>query len=383
MSELSLKLEIDQNSVKKASKEMNRTSGGSGSKKESGGAFRGGLVGGLLGGILGQMETVSGILKMVFGLINILVVGIFVTFLKPIFALIGILIPYLFKFFKDPIGSLKGLFSGMATGLSEMLNFDPATLQTMLDGIETAMEGVKDFFTGMLTGLTGVFSGNVEQAKSGFLQAIIGLGNMMTGALLLLGSAFDGIIGGLLGWLDSILGTNLRGIFDSIVGVFAGMIEFLVSFFTGDWEGAWTALKDIGKHLFTLLVSILESAWAILSGFGIWMWESMTTILTSSFNVLKDIGQWIWDKITGFFARIGDSVGGFFGGGSRRVNDAIITPQGVVHTAPDDYIIATRNPQSLGGGSNITINISGVIDERMVDMIGHKIQEQLRYRGGF
>jgi hypothetical protein len=43
----------------------------------------------------------------------------------------------------------------------------------------------------------------------------------------------------------------------------------------------------------------------------------------------------------------------------KSVNDAIITPQGVVKTAPDDFIIATKNPASLGGGGDggVTINI--------------------------
>jgi acyl-[acyl carrier protein]--UDP-N-acetylglucosamine O-acyltransferase len=38
------------------------------------------------------------------------------------------------------------------------------------------------------------------------------------------------------------------------------------------------------------------------------------------------------------------------------VEDAIITPRGVVNTSPSDYIIATKNPASLGG-MNVTINI--------------------------
>lgn len=40
------------------------------------------------------------------------------------------------------------------------------------------------------------------------------------------------------------------------------------------------------------------------------------------------------------------------------VNDMILTPQGKFSTHPDDYIIATKNPKSLGGGTvvNFTVN---------------------------
>ena len=46
--------------------------------------------------------------------------------------------------------------------------------------------------------------------------------------------------------------------------------------------------------------------------------------------------------------------------GSESVNDAIISPNGnIITTAPDDYLIATKTPGSLGNsnGTNITVNV--------------------------
>lgn len=44
---------------------------------------------------------------------------------------------------------------------------------------------------------------------------------------------------------------------------------------------------------------------------------------------------------------------------ATRVNDAIITPRGVVYTHPEDYIIATKRPQDLmSGGANVIIQIN-------------------------
>lgn len=41
----------------------------------------------------------------------------------------------------------------------------------------------------------------------------------------------------------------------------------------------------------------------------------------------------------------------------KKVNDAIITPNGVVNTHPEDYIIATKQPQNfMNGGTSIKIN---------------------------
>ena len=43
---------------------------------------------------------------------------------------------------------------------------------------------------------------------------------------------------------------------------------------------------------------------------------------------------------------------------SYQVNDMILTPQGKFSTHPDDYIIATKNPQSLGGGAVFNMKIN-------------------------
>ena len=57
----------------------------------------------------------------------------------------------------------------------------------------------------------------------------------------------------------------------------------------------------------------------------------------------------------------------------QKVNDAIITPKGVVQTAPDDYLFATKNPQTLlGGGRGSPIINFSVIDKST----GIKVTEQ-------
>ena len=50
--------------------------------------------------------------------------------------------------------------------------------------------------------------------------------------------------------------------------------------------------------------------------------------------------------------------------GSISVNDAIITPSGqVVSTHPDDYLIATKTPQTLGRGGGAPIINFSVVDK--------------------
>ena len=66
-----------------------------------------------------------------------------------------------------------------------------------------------------------------------------------------------------------------------------------------------------------------------------------------------------------------------------KVNDAVISPKGdVISTHPDDYLIATKNPQALAGAGTggVTINISGTFldDRQAARRMGDEIMTKLR-----
>jgi len=95
---------------------------------------------------------------------------------------------------------------------------------------------------------------------------------------------------------------------------------------------------------------------------------------------LVDILQKAMSGVSNF---VGGALSGVFGGKSKSVNDAIIKPNGeIITTHPDDYLIATKTPETLGGSSGrsfyITIeNIYGVdpsqISEALVNELKNKI----------
>ena len=59
----------------------------------------------------------------------------------------------------------------------------------------------------------------------------------------------------------------------------------------------------------------------------------------------------------------------------KSVNDAIITPQGdIVTTDPKDYLIATKTPNQLVGGGNVTV--SPVINCNVVNNTNAKVTQQ-------
>ncbi len=67
-----------------------------------------------------------------------------------------------------------------------------------------------------------------------------------------------------------------------------------------------------------------------------------------------------------------------------KVNDAILSGGQVIQTNPKDYLIATKDPSSLGSG-NVTINITvqGSADRTIIDEIARRLQRELRLKGAF
>jgi len=64
----------------------------------------------------------------------------------------------------------------------------------------------------------------------------------------------------------------------------------------------------------------------------------------------------------------------------QSVNDAIISPKGdIITTHPDDYLIATKNPSSLGGGGGVVVNVYGdVSGDELIDKVSQALMKNLR-----
>ena len=67
------------------------------------------------------------------------------------------------------------------------------------------------------------------------------------------------------------------------------------------------------------------------------------------------------------------------GGRGKSVGDAIIRPNGdVIETDPADYLIATKNPSSLGGSTTININNPSVRQTSDIKLIANEVSRALQ-----
>lgn len=166
------------------------------------------------------------------------------------------------------------------------------------------------------------------------------------------------------------------------------------------WEGIKitinekiTAIKNAITTVLNTIKNVWTTVWGAIRDFFSDIWNSIVNTAQTMIGKIKNFLQPVIDmvdKVISKLASIGQSVGGSVKsaiskiGSAVGINDGIVQNGQVITTHPDDYIIATKTPESLGGKGNITVNILGgnYLDEyaaeKFGDIIISKLQMQMR-----
>ena len=171
---------------------------------------------------------------------------------------------------------------------------------------------------------------------------------------------------------------------------YLGALNYIVDLGRDLWNWfrkALSFLRDFGEMLWNWIVDKLS----FLLDFGKMLWDWFLKAL----EFINNLGSRIWNHIRDGLGNLGrrirrgilSLIPGVGGGGTRSVDDFIITSGGqVLETHPRDTIIGTKNPQNLGGGgSNVEVNIQvdGVATEEVVDKMKRELGKEVNRIGRF
>jgi len=345
-------------------------------KKSAGGsAFGGAFVGSILGNILSSVKQLFQPIK---AMATLLVAALF-PILKPfliLFIKVGIM---LYKFLNKILGGDRG----------------PAASLSGTAGLKQEdIDKIKE--TGKKLGLSNeevdknIAEANTIEKKKNKVLATTG---MILGGLAGIGAV---LLAGFLGFTVG-LPTLLIGAF---LGAVLGLIAIVFGRDTADYLlGFLTEAFNYIKEAFSKFPRNIKAAWKAFIGLLSDTWDKVIKTLSEAFSGIGDIASSVWGWIKGLFKGTIDVAGqvwsfikSLFSGGSggghhSSVNDAIITPNGdIIRTNPSDYLIATKNPDAIGGGglSNVNVTITGgLITEEVARDIGKILQRELNLGGRF
>lgn len=195
--------------------------------------------------------------------------------------------------------------------------------------------------------------------------------------LILVAGAIAGVVA-VLGTLGVILPAIITGftLLASSVGIIIAILGALVfavwkvvqifQLLHDDGALIWEGIKIYVKEAIDSIVGWFESAW-----------NKIKAIV----DKIKSAVSSVTSKATSIGANIVSKVKSTIG-----IDDGVIAPNGqLVSTAPDDWLIATKNPQSLGAGAGgITINLNGTFMSpketmrELTDEIALELKRRLR-----
>ncbi len=302
------------------------------------------------------------------------------------------------KAFSEAVNNLLGRLEPLITRISDWVSANPQLASTILmvvGGIAglvaivgvlgMALPGIIAGFT-LLSGPVGIIALAIGVLVAGFLAFRDQLGQIMTfledtGVL----DYFKQIWESISTTFQTTLLPAFQKLWESLVKL-KPFFEVIGTIVGGVLLVAIMALAKALEIIINLFVNVLAIAMKIAT--------FMTDVFVKAFNVVGDAVTWLIDKFTKLIEKIrsvistakeiGGNVLGAIGGAIGKifnVNDAVISPNGnVISTHPDDYLIATKDPSSLGGaGSGLTVNINGgtFLDENVALKIGDMIMNNL------
>lgn len=256
------------------------------------------------------------------------------------------------------------------------------------------VSGILDILGGLTEFLSGIFSGDWSKAfdglgkvADGFRKSINTVFSFIQNNIL---EPFDNFLSnvfavdweywfGILGIPLNVFFDNVKDIWESIKGVFNGVIQFINGVFSADWEEAWNGIKNIFKSVFTGLTNLAKRPInAIISAFN-----GVLSIVNGLINKINSI-RFVID-VPDWIPGIGGASWGFNGFGIPSIGyipylakGAVIPPNapfmavlgdqsnGKNLEMPENLLRKVIREESGKGSGNETIKIPVILDGRQI-----------------
>lgn len=109
--------------------------------------------------------------------------------------------------------------------------------------------------------------------------------------------------------LGNIFMTVFGVISDVIGGIFkalGGLVDFIVGVFTGDWDKAWSGIKNIFGGIWDAIKGILQGIADIFMN----IWNGIKDFVINIWNSISNTASNVWNGISGFLGNIWNGISG-------------------------------------------------------------------------
>jgi len=181
---------------------------------------------------------------------------------------------------------VKDLFAGIVTFgralLPPIIEFAKAVIPAVID-IGRAIGAVFEYFINVFQGVMVLFRGDTVAAKEFFQRAFGSAINYVKSLVSGLGKFVKVVFTAVGNFLKMLLPDSFRKAIDALVGIWTSFVDVIINLFTGNFEGAWDALKDMAKNAVTYIGELFKGLWAgikaMFSGLGHLIMDAARAVL--------------------------------------------------------------------------------------------------------
>lgn len=237
------------------------------------------------------------------------------------------------------IDTVKGFFE--RHGESIRANFERAwgIIKTFLQGVWTFISQLAATLFGStednIDGSTQSTKENLLSVWQAILDALSAVWDALYEAASAIFNALATTIETVFGWIQTfwnnwgsqilswfkVLWDAIGGILNGFLEVVKGVANFIASVFTGDWQGAWEAIKQIFTGIWDMIVSFITA-----------IWETIKLLFSMALEAIKAVWEAIWNGIKSFFEMIWNGIVSFFQGIWDTIVSVVTTFLSVIQT---------------------------------------------------
>ena len=265
------------------------------------------------------------------------------------------------------IDTVKGFFERHSESIRQ--NFERAW-----GIIKTFLQGVWTFISQLAATLFGSTKDNLLEVWGAILEALSAVWDALYEAGSAIFNAIATVIETVFGWIQTfwnnwgsrilswfkVLWDSIGGILNGFLEIVKGVANFISSVFTGDWQGAWDAIKQIFTGIWDAIVSFITA-----------IWDTIKMLFEMALGAIKAVWETVWGAISGFFQGIWNGISSFLSGIwsaitgtiSNAINNAYSVIQSVLGAIRDFFgnIFNTIASTVSGVFSNILSGITSTI----------------------
>lgn len=205
-------------------------------------------------------------------------------------------------------GIVKTFLNGVWTFLTQLAaTLFGNTEEEIDDSAHSTKDNLLSVWQSILNALSAIFD-ILYEVVSSVLNAVATVIETVFGWIQTFWSNWGSEI---LAWFKTVW-DSMGGILHSFLDIIKGIADFITSVFTGNWSGAWEAIKAIFVGVWNAVIAVLST-----------VWETIKLLFSMGLSAVQSIWNTVWGAVKSFFSSTFESIAAHVSSILLKIKDSV------------------------------------------------------------